>query len=155
MICRTKSWHSQRVGSWGDARFLVRLGRGRWSRGFGRLLLPGEAVCVDLGEDVELDEAFQFAAGAFDVLRQQFVVEGFADITGSEGAGGVVGQVGRGGPGREPVRESSDGLPGDRQVFEVGLGLLQPGLQFGDLCAEIAGQGPGGVLLRSSAASRS
>jgi hypothetical protein len=32
-------------------------------------------------------------------------------------------------------------------VFEVGLGFPQPGLQFGDLCAEVVGQGPGGVLL--------
>lgn len=52
-------------------------------RGFGRLLLSGEDAGVDLGEDVELDEAFQLGASAFDVLRQQFVVKGFADVTGS------------------------------------------------------------------------
>ncbi|MEU9213094.1 hypothetical protein AB0D27_35565 [Streptomyces sp. NPDC048415] len=43
----------------------------------GRLLVPGEAACVGLGEDIELDQALQLGAGAFDVLRQQFVVEGF------------------------------------------------------------------------------
>ncbi|GGT64543.1 hypothetical protein GCM10010207_74670 [Streptomyces atratus] len=41
------------------------------------------AAGVDLGEDIELDEAFQLGAGAFDVVRQQFVVKGFADVTGS------------------------------------------------------------------------
>jgi hypothetical protein len=32
-------------------------------------------------------------------------------------------------------------------VLEVGLGLPQPPLHFGDLCAQVVGQGPGGVLL--------
>lgn len=32
-------------------------------------------------------------------------------------------------------------------MFELGLGFPQPSLQFGDLCAEAVGQGPGGVLL--------
>jgi hypothetical protein len=32
-------------------------------------------------------------------------------------------------------------------VFEVGLGLPQTGLQVVDLCAELVGQGPGGVFL--------
>lgn len=68
----------------------MRLGQGRWSRGLGRLLLSGEAAGVGLGEDVEPDEAFQLGAGAIDVLRQRFVVEGFADITGPEGAGDLV-----------------------------------------------------------------
>ncbi|MFE3329880.1 hypothetical protein [Streptomyces sp. NPDC059176] len=35
-----------------------------------------------LGEDVELDQAFQLGAGAFDVLRQQFMVGGLADVAG-------------------------------------------------------------------------
>ncbi|MGW2768834.1 hypothetical protein [Streptomyces sp. NPDC001275] len=80
----------------------------------GRLLLRGEAAGVDLCEDIELDQAFQLGAGALDVLRQQIVVEGFADIAGPEGAGGLVedgedtgvvrvlGQVGRGRVGGEP-----------------------------------------------------
>ncbi|MFB7113318.1 hypothetical protein [Streptomyces sp. NPDC056291] len=77
------------------------------------------------------------------------MVEGFADVAGPEGAGGldedgedtgivrVLGQAGRGSPGREPVSESSDGLPGDREVLEMGLGLPQPALQFSDLRAEV------------------
>lgn len=32
-------------------------------------------------------------------------------------------------------------------MFEVGLGLPQPGLEFVDLGAEVVGHGPGGVLL--------
>ncbi|WP_369777031.1 hypothetical protein [Streptomyces sp. R33] len=32
-------------------------------------------------------------------------------------------------------------------MFEVGLGFPQPGLQFGDLGAEVVGQDPGGVFL--------
>ncbi|MFG2495522.1 hypothetical protein ACGFSD_31360 [Streptomyces caniferus] len=51
----------------------------------GGLLLPGEATGLVLGEDVELDQTLQFGAGAFDVLRQQFVVEGLADVAGPEG----------------------------------------------------------------------
>ncbi|GAA2415553.1 hypothetical protein GCM10010255_62190 [Streptomyces coeruleofuscus] len=68
----------------------MRVGQVCWSRGFGRLLLPGEAADVDLGEDSEFDEAFQLGAGAFDVLRHQFVVEGFADITGPQRDGDLV-----------------------------------------------------------------
>lgn len=49
--------------------------------------------------------------------------------------------------GREPVGEAGDGLAGDREVLQVGLGLPQPGLQVVDLCAEVVGQGPGGVSL--------
>jgi hypothetical protein len=48
---------------------------------------PGEAAGVDLGEDAELDGAFRLGAGAFDVLGQQFAVEGFADITGPQRTG--------------------------------------------------------------------
>lgn len=58
----------------------------------------------------------------------------------------VLGPVGRGGLDREPVRESGDGLPGDREVFEVSLGLPQLVLQSGELGAEVVGQGSGGVL---------
>lgn len=54
-------------------------------------------------------------------------------------------QVRRGGG--ESVGEAGDGLAGDREVLEVGLGLPQPGLQVVDLCAEVVGQGPGGVFL--------
>lgn len=50
----------------------------------------GEAAGIDFGEDIELDEAFQLGGGTFDVLRQQFVVEGFAGVTGPEGAGSLV-----------------------------------------------------------------
>jgi hypothetical protein len=32
-------------------------------------------------------------------------------------------------------------------VLQVRLGLPQPGLQVVDLCAEVVGQGPGGVFL--------
>ncbi|MGX1027422.1 hypothetical protein RKD37_002624 [Streptomyces ambofaciens] len=32
-------------------------------------------------------------------------------------------------------------------MFEVGLGFPQSSLQFGDLCAEAVGHGPGGFLL--------
>jgi len=49
--------------------------------------------------------------------------------------------------GREPVGEAGDGLAGDREVLQVHLGLPQPGLQVVDLCAEVVGQGPGGVFL--------
>ncbi|GGX24222.1 hypothetical protein GCM10010341_51800 [Streptomyces noursei] len=56
----------------------------------GRLLLPDEAADVDLGEDAELDQAFEFGAGVFDVLRQQFVVEGLADVAGPEGDSGLI-----------------------------------------------------------------
>jgi hypothetical protein len=49
--------------------------------------------------------------------------------------------------GREPFAEGGDGFPGGRQVCEVGLGFAQPGLKFGDLCAEVLGQGTGGVFL--------
>lgn len=59
----------------------------------------------------------------------------------------MLGPLGRGSPGREPVSESVDGLPGDREVFEMSLDLPKPALQFLDLCAEAVGQGPGGVLL--------
>lgn len=59
----------------------------------------------------------------------------------------MLGQVGRGGLGGKPVSESGDGLPGDRQVLEVGLGLPQPALQFGDLSSQVVGQGPGSVFL--------
>ncbi|MFE1754138.1 hypothetical protein [Streptomyces anandii] len=55
-----------------------------------RLLLPGEAAGLSLGEDVELDQALHLGADAFDVLRQEFMAEGFADVTGSQGAGGLV-----------------------------------------------------------------
>lgn len=37
-------------------------------------------------------------------------------------------------------------LPADREVFEVGLGLPQPGGQFADLGAEAVGHGAGSVL---------
>ncbi|OKJ71192.1 hypothetical protein AMK31_35595 [Streptomyces sp. TSRI0107] len=47
----------------------------------------------------------------------------------------------------EPVGEAGDGLAGDREVLQVRLGLLQPGLQVVDVCAEVVGQGPGGVFL--------
>ncbi|GGY02664.1 hypothetical protein [Streptomyces djakartensis] len=69
--------------------------------------------------------------GAFDVLGQLFVVKDFADITGSEGPVGLaedgedseavqaLAQVGRGGLGQQPVSESCDGPPGDREVFEM------------------------------------
>lgn len=56
----------------------------------GGLLLPGEAADVDLGEDTEPDQAFQLGAGALDVLRQHFVAEVFADVTGPQRAGGLV-----------------------------------------------------------------
>ncbi|MEU0206394.1 hypothetical protein [Streptomyces canus] len=49
--------------------------------------------------------------------------------------------------GREPVGEAGDGLAGDREVLQMGRGLPQPGLQVVDLCAEVLGQGPGGVCL--------
>lgn len=49
--------------------------------------------------------------------------------------------------GGEPFAQGGDGLAGDGQVFEAGLGFPQPGLQCGDLRAEVVGQGPGGVLL--------
>jgi len=45
-------------------------------------LLPGEVAGGGLGDDAEFDQAFQLGAGAFDVLRQQFVAEGFADVLG-------------------------------------------------------------------------
>lgn len=48
----------------------------------GRQLLPGEGASVDLSEDAEFDQAFQLGSGAFDVLRQQFVAEVFADVLG-------------------------------------------------------------------------
>ncbi|MFF4829383.1 hypothetical protein ACFY20_42070 [Streptomyces sp. NPDC001312] len=56
------------------------------------------------------------------------MAEGFGDVTGPEGAGGLVedgedagvvrvlGQVERGGLGGDPVGKSGDGLPGDRQM---------------------------------------
>jgi hypothetical protein len=44
-------------------------------------------------------------------------------------------QIGHESPGREAVRESRDGLPADREVFEMVFGLPQPALQFGDLRA--------------------
>lgn len=47
-------------------------------------MLPGEVAGVGLGEDPEFDQAFQLGAGAFDVLRQQFVAEGFADVLGPQ-----------------------------------------------------------------------
>ncbi|MFD6171114.1 hypothetical protein [Streptomyces coeruleorubidus] len=83
------------------------------------------------------------------VFGSSSVVKGFADITGPQRAGDLVedsttrgvvrmlGQVRRGG--RESVSEAGDSLPGDREVFEVGLGLPQPSLQFGDLSAETVG----------------
>jgi hypothetical protein len=37
---------------------------------------------VGLGEDPEFDQAFQLGTGAFDVLRQQFMAEGFAVVLG-------------------------------------------------------------------------
>jgi hypothetical protein len=55
-----------------------------------QLLVPDAAAGADLGEDIQLDQAFQLGARALDLLRQQIVVEGFADIAGSEGAGGLV-----------------------------------------------------------------
>jgi hypothetical protein len=82
-----------------------------------------------------------------------------ADVASPEGAGGLVedgedagvvrvlGQVWRGRLDREAVSESSDGLPGDREVLEMGLSLPQSALQFVDLRAEFVGQGPGGVFL--------
>lgn len=57
----------------------------------------------------------------------------------------MLGQLRR--DGREPVGEAGDGLAGDREVLQVGLGLPQPGLQVVDLCAEFVGHGPGGVFL--------
>jgi hypothetical protein len=100
---------------------------------------------------------FQLGAGAFDVLRQQFVTEGFADVLGPQRPGrvveggedaGVVRMLGQGRcDGREPVGKAGDGLAGDREMLQVRLGLPQPGLQVVDLCAEVVGQGPGGVFL--------
>lgn len=57
----------------------------------------------------------------------------------------ALGQVRR--DGREPVGEAGDGLASDREVLQVRLGLPQTGLQAVDLCAEVVGQGPGGVFL--------
>ena len=59
----------------------------------------------------------------------------------------VLGQAGRGGPGREPVGESRDGLPGERETVARGLGLPQSARRLGELRAEAVGQGPDGVLL--------
>lgn len=59
----------------------------------------------------------------------------------------MLGQAGRDRVGGEPFADGGDGLPGDRQTLEVGLGFPQPSVQFSDLCAEVVGQGPGGVLL--------
>ncbi|KOT98791.1 hypothetical protein ADK87_14665 [Streptomyces sp. NRRL F-4711] len=61
----------------------MRLQRGRWL-GVCRLWLPGKVAGTGLGEDPEFDLAFQLGAGAFDVLGQQFVAEGFADVLGPE-----------------------------------------------------------------------
>lgn len=47
-----------------------------------RLLLPGEVASAGLGENPEFDQALQLGAGAFDVLRQQYMAEGFADVLG-------------------------------------------------------------------------
>ncbi len=100
----------------------------------GRYCFLCEAADVDPGEDVELDQAFELGAGAFDVLRQQFVVEGFAHVPGPKWSGRVVEDTEDAGvvrvlgqvrwDGREPVGEGGDGLPRDREVFEVGLCLL-------------------------------
>lgn len=49
--------------------------------------------------------------------------------------------------GGDPVGEAGDGLAGDREVFEVCLGLPQPALQAVDLSAQVVGLGPGGFLL--------
>lgn len=49
--------------------------------------------------------------------------------------------------GREPVGEGGDGLSCDHEVFETGLGFPKAVVQFGDLTAEVVGQGPGGVFL--------
>ncbi len=85
------------------------------------------------------------------------MVEGFADVLGPQWSGRpvedgedarvvrVLGQVR--GDGRKSVGKARDGLPCDREVLEVRLGLPQPGLQFADLCAEVVGLGRGGVLL--------
>ncbi|MFJ3310648.1 hypothetical protein ACIPSA_48400 [Streptomyces sp. NPDC086549] len=43
-----------------------------------------------LGEEAEFDQAFQLGADALDVLRECFVVKGFAHVAGPEGAGGLV-----------------------------------------------------------------
>jgi hypothetical protein len=56
----------------------------------GRLLLPGEAAGVELGEDVQFDQAFQLGPGAFDVLRQHVVAESLADVLGPQEVGRVV-----------------------------------------------------------------
>lgn len=110
---------------------------------------------------LSLPRRLSLARAPFDVLRQQFVVEGLADVASPEGADGLVeegedagvvrgfGHAGRGGLGGQPVGEGGDGLPGDREVFEVGLGLPQSTLQFADLRAEFVGQGSGGFFLEA------
>ena len=59
--------------------FPAEVEQGRWWR-VRQLLLAGEDAGIGLGEDPEFDQAFQLGTGAFDVLRQQFVAEGFADL---------------------------------------------------------------------------
>ncbi|WP_217135707.1 hypothetical protein, partial [Streptomyces sp. AC558_RSS880] len=87
------------------------------------------------------------------------MAEGFADVLGPQRSGRpvedgedarVVRMLGRlrWGCG-EPVGEAGDGLAGDREVLQVHLGLPQPGLQVVVLCAEVVGQGPGGVFLEA------
>ncbi|MGW6861400.1 hypothetical protein [Streptomyces xanthophaeus] len=55
-----------------------------------RLRRSREVAGVGLGEDAEFDQAVQLGAGAFDVLRQQFVAEGFADVDRGAGEGGYL-----------------------------------------------------------------
>lgn len=100
----------------------------------------------------------------FDVLRQEFVAEGFADVTGPEGAGGrvedgedlgVVRCSGRsGGAAGSRFSEAGDGLQDDREVFEAGLSLPQAAVQFGDLSAKVVGQGPCGFPSRTHPVNR-
>lgn len=121
-----------------------------------RLWPSREDAGVDLGEDVELDQAFQLGAGAFDVLRQQLVAESLADVPrplwsgrvveGVEDAGvvRVLGQV-RWGSGK-PVGEAGDGGAGDREMLQMGLGLPQPVLQAVDLFTEVMRPEPGQLV---------
>ncbi|GLV76364.1 hypothetical protein Shyhy02_43640 [Streptomyces hygroscopicus subsp. hygroscopicus] len=87
------------------------------------------------------------------------MAEGLADGLGSQWSGGLV-EHGEGGGspgaravpagrrgGGDRVGEVGDGLAGDREVFEVCLGLPQPGPQALDLPSQVVGLGPGGFLV--------
>lgn len=107
--------------------------------------VDGEQPGLDFGQDLSSDQAFEFRAHAFDVLRCSAEIEGAADVFGPERVGGVaqegqdllVGLAGdcRGGRADLFGGQAEQGLAGGVQVGQFVLDAGDLGGELGDLLA--------------------